>query len=208
MKPNFRIAGAGALFLMNAAVCPSLAQTAANVTASLREVHIEGQRYLSEAQISALTGLVPGSQVGRADLQAAADKLTQTGLFDKVSYRFETRTGVVVIYIVEESPRVPAYFDNIPWFADSELTDAIHKRLPYFDGTLPEGGGAVDQAAGAIKELIASHGLQVALQHEVTGNPNGDGKIQMFRVEGPTLRIEKLEFSDASLLASKGVQQH
>lgn len=208
MKPNFRITGAGLLLLLTAAVCPSLAQTADSATASLREVHIEGQRHLSEAQISALTGLVPGSQVGRTDLQAAADKLTQTGLFDKISYRFETRTGVVVTYYVEESPRVPAYFDNIPWFADSELTDAIRKRLPYFDGTLPEGGGAVDQAAGAIKELIASHGLQVALQHEVTGNPDGDGKIQMFRVEGPTLRIEKLEFSDASLLASKAVQQH
>jgi len=96
MKHNFRVTGAG-LLLLTVAACPSLAQTADNTTASLREVHIEGQRHLSAAQVSALTGLVPGSQVGRADLQAAADKLTQTGLFDKVSYRFETRTGVVVI---------------------------------------------------------------------------------------------------------------
>ncbi|HKW63873.1 MAG TPA: POTRA domain-containing protein [Candidatus Acidoferrum sp.] len=208
MKLSFRIIGVAPLLSLTAASCLLLAQTADNVTASLREIHIEGQKHLSEAQISALTGLVPGSQVGRADLQAAADKLTQTGLFDKISYRFETRTGVVVTYQVVESPRIPAYFDNIPWFADSELLDAIRKKLPYFDGTLPEGGGAVDQAADAIKELITSHGLQVTLQHEVTGNPDGDGKIQMFRVEGPSLRIEKLEFGDSSLLASKAVQQH
>jgi len=185
----------------------SRAQTA-DVTASLREVRIEGQKHLSEAQIVAITGLVLGSDVGRADLQAGADKLVQTGLFDKVSYHFETRTGVVVTYHVEESPRIPAYFDNIPWFADSELDDAIRKKIPFFDGTLPEGGGAVDQAAEAIKGLIASHGLQVTLQHEVIPNPDGDGKIQLFKVEGPSLRIEKLEFSDASLLASKAVQQH
>ena len=208
MLRNFRITGAVLLLLLTAAVRPSRAQTAENVTASLREVRIEGQKHLSEAQISALTGLVPGSQIGRADLQAAADRLVQTGLFDKVGYRFETRTGVIVTYLVEESPRVPTYFDNIPWFADSELADAIRKKLPYFDGTLPEGGGAVDQAADAIKELIASHGLQVTLQHEVTGNPDGDGKIQMFKAEGPSLRIEKLEFGDASLLASKVAQQH
>ena len=208
MLRNFQITGAGLLLLLTAAVRTSLAQTADNGTASLREVRIEGQKHLSEAQISALTGLVLGSQIGRADLQAGADKLVQTGLFDKVSYRFETRTGVVVTYHVEESPKVPAYFDNIPWFADSELADAIRKKLPFFDGTLPEGGGAVDQAADAIKELIASHGLQVNLQHEVTGNPDGDGRIQMFKVEGPSLRIEKLEFSDAGLLASKAVQQH
>ena len=204
----FRKTGARLLLLLTAAVSSSLAQTADNVTASLREVHIEGQKHLSEAQISALTGLVVGSQIGRADLQAAADKLVQTGLFDKISYLFETRTGVIVTYHVEESPRIPAYFDNIPWFADSELLDAIRKKLPYFDGTLPEGGGALDQAADALKELIASHGLQVTLRHEVTGNPDGDGKIQLFKVEGPSLRIEKMEFSDASLLASKAVQQH
>ena len=204
----FRKTGARLLLLLTAAVSSSLAQTADNVTASLREVHIEGQKHISEAQISALTGLVVGSQIGRADLQAAADKLVQTGLFDKISYLFETRTGVIVTYHVEESPRIPAYFDNIPWFADSELLDAIRKKLPYFDGTLPEGGGALDQAADALKELIASHGLQVTLRHEVTGNPDGDGKIQLFKVEGPSLRIEKMEFSDASLLASKAVQQH
>src|SRR5215472_16413464 len=208
MRGNFPITGAGLLFLLTGAVCPSLAQTAGNVTASLREVHIEGQKHLSEAQIVAITGLTVGSEVGRADLQAAADKLVQTGLFSKVSYNFQTRSGVVVTYHVEESPRIPAYFDNIPWFADSELADAIHKRLPFFDGSLPEAGGVVEQAADAIKELISSHGLQVSLEHQVTSNPTGDGTVQMFRVEGPALRIEKLEFSDTSLLASKAVQQH
>ena len=208
MLRNFQKLGAGLPLLLTAAVFSSRAQTADNVTASLREVRIEGQKHLSEAQIVAITGLAVGSETGRADLQAAADKLVQTGLFDKVSYKFETRSGVVVTYHVEESPRVPAYFDNIPWFADSELSDAIRKKIPYFDGTLPEGGGTVDQAADAIKELIASHGLQVTLQHEVLPDPDGDGRIQMFKVEGPSLRIEKVEFSDAGLLGSKTVQQH
>ncbi|PYT78164.1 MAG: hypothetical protein DMG40_21065 [Acidobacteria bacterium] len=177
-------------------------------TAPLREVRIDGEKHLSESQVAALTGLTPGSEVGRSDLQAAADKLSKTGLFDKVTYNFETRTGVIVTYHVEESPRIPAYFDNIPWFADSELADAIRKKLPFFDGTLPQAGGAVEQAADAIKELIASHGLQVTVQHQVTGNPLADGTVQMFKVEGPDLHIAKLEFSDSSLLASKAVQQH
>ena len=199
---------ASLLLLFLAAAYPLPAQTPDKATAPLREVRVEGQKHLSEAQIVGLTGLVAGSQVARSDLQAAADHLAKTGLFDKVSYNFETRTGVIVTYHVEESPRIPAYFDNIPWFADSELSDAIRKKLSYFDGSLPQAGGAVEQAAEAIKELIAAHGLQVALEHQVTGNPTGDGTVQLFKVEGPALRIEKLEFSDPSLLASKAVQQH
>lgn len=184
------------------------AQTQDDATASLREVRADGQKRLSEAQVVALTGLVPGSQVGRADMQTAADRLVQTGLFAKVSYNFETRSGVVVTYHVEESPCIPAYFDNIPWFADSELADAIRKKLPFYDGTLPEAGGAVEQASEAIKELIASHGLQVTLTHLVIANPWGEGNVQQFKIEGAALRIEKLEFSDPSLLASKAAQQH
>lgn len=208
MVRHFRVSLASLLLLLLPPARTASAQTPDNATASLHEVRAEGQKFLSEAQVVALTGLAVGAQVGHSDLQAAADKLAQTGLFAKVSYNFETRNGVVVTYHVEESHRIPAYFDNIPWFADSELADAIRKRLPFFDGTLPEAGGAVDQAAEAVKELIASHGLQVTLEHLVIANPAGEGNVLQFRIEGPALRIEKLEFSDASLLDSKAARQH
>jgi outer membrane protein insertion porin family len=208
MRFPFRVGLASLSLLLLPSAFSSSLQAPDNATAPLREVHAEGEKLLSEAQVVALTGLVVGSQVGRADLQTAADKLVQSGLFAKVSYSFQTRTGVFATYHLEESPRIPAYFDNIPWFADSELADAIRKRLPFFDGTLPEAGAAVEQAAGAVKELIASHGLNVSLEHLVAANPLGEGNVQQFRTEGAALRIGKLEFSDSSLLASKAVQQH
>ena len=117
-----------------------VAQEPDAATARLREVRVDGQKILTEVQIAALTGLQTGSQVGRSDLQSGADKLVQSGLFSKVSYNFQTREGVNVTYHVEEAPRVPAYFDNIPWYADSELNDAVRTKLPFYDGTLPEGG--------------------------------------------------------------------
>ncbi|HYL86475.1 MAG TPA: POTRA domain-containing protein [Candidatus Angelobacter sp.] len=208
MLRHLRAGLASLSFLLLGAPFPSLAQTPDNQTAALREVHVDGQKRLSEAQVVSLTGLVLGSQVGRADLQAAADKLVQSGLFAKVSYNFQTRTGVIASYHVEEAPRIPAYFDNIPWFADSELADAIRTKLPFFDGTLPEAGAAVDLAAEAIKELLASHNVQVSLEHMVIGDPLGEGHVQQFHIEGSSLRISRLEFSDPSLLNSKVAQQH
>src|SRR5712691_3928387 len=190
-------------------VFPAFAQTPDTTMAPLREVHVDGEKLLSEAQVVAITGLVAGALVGRNDLQTGADKLVQSGVFAKVSYNFQTRfAGVLVTYHVQEAPRIPAYFDNIPWFADSELADAIRARLPFFDGTLPEAGPAVDQAGEAVKALLSSHGLQVSLDHLVIANPIGEGNVQEFRIEGAALQIAKLEFSDASLSASKAVQQH
>jgi len=185
------------------------AQSPAAGGAPLREVHAEGAKILTEPQIISLAGLQPGSQVGKDDLQAAADRLIQSGLFAKVNFNFLTRGGgVLVTYHVEESPRLPVYFDNVPWFADSELADAIRKTFPYFDGTLPEGGAAVDRASDAVKELLSSRGLQAAVAHAVIPNPEADGSVQEFRIEGASVQIATLEFSDPSLLESKAVQQH
>ena len=197
------------LILSGLSVFPALAQSPEPVSAPLREVHVDGEKHLTEAQIIAITGLVPGSQIGRDDLQTAADKLVQSGLFARVSYNFQTKlASVLVTYHVEESPRIPVYFDNIPWFTDSALGDAIRSKLPFFDGTLPEAGAAVDQAVEAVKELLTSRGVQGSLEHTVIANPNGEGDVQEFHVEGGALQIAKLEFSDPTLLNSKAVQQH
>ncbi len=197
------------LLLLLSAGFPAWAQAPDPVGAPLREVHVDGEKRLTEAQIIAISGLVPGTQIGRDDLQTAADKLVQSGLFAKVSYNFQTKlASVLVTYHVEESPRVPVYFDNIPWFADLALDEAIRGRLPFFDGTLPEAGAAVDHAVDAVKELLASRGVQGSLEHTVIANPNGEGNVQEFHVEGAALQIAKLEFSDPALLNSKAVQQH
>ena len=207
---RLRQAAPSALLLLSlVAALPCRSQEPQSATAPLHEVHIDGFKSLTEPQIVELTGLVTGTIVGKKDLQAGADRLVQSGLFAKVSYNFQTRNaGILITYHVEESQRIPVYFDNIPWFADSELADTIRKKVPLFDGTLPEGGATVDQAADALKELLAGKGLQVSLEHAVIPNPLGEGNVQEFRIEGAGLQIANIEFSDASLSASNVVRQH
>jgi outer membrane protein assembly factor BamA len=196
----------GALLSFGAEV--SLAQNAAIPTAPVREIHSDGLKSLPEPQLIALSGLQTGAQAGRDDLQAAADKLVQSGLFAKVRYNFQTRTdGLLVTFHVEEAPRIPVYFDNIPWFADSELHDAIRTKLPFYDGTLPSHGSVVEEAAGAVQEYMSAHGLTAALEHSVVANPIGEGSIQQFHIQGASLRISRLEFSDSSLNSSRAIQQ-
>jgi outer membrane protein assembly factor BamA len=126
-----------------------------------------------------------------------------------VKYDFRTRTeGLTLSFHVTESPRVSAYYDNFPWFGDSELNDAIRAQLPFFDGTLPEGGNVVDIAAEAIRGLLVAHKLDLPVQHQVIANPLGDGNIQQFTVEGAGLKIANLSFSDPSLATNPVAQQH
>jgi outer membrane protein assembly factor BamA len=187
---------------------PARAQTPASPTASLHEINVEGLKTVSEAQVTALSKLELNSQVGKADLQAAADRLLQTGLFAKVNYNFQTNAeGLTVTFLLQEAQRVPVYFDNLPWFADSELDDAIRKKVPFFDGTLPEAGTALDQATDAVNELLASRQLKVTVEHELIANPIGDGDVQEFHVQDVDFNIASVEFGDPWLSSSRVVQQ-
>jgi len=201
------------LLLAPAFAASTWAQTAAApsgavATAPLSEVRAEGLKSISEPQVATLSGLTKGAQVGKEDLQGAADRLVQSGLFAKVKYTFQSRTdGVSVTYHVEEAPRVPAYFDNLPWFADSELNDAIRAKLPFYDGTLPEAGAVVDQAAESVGQFLVAHGLQAAVEHQPAANPIGDGSVQLFHINAEALHIASVEFSDPALNSSPRVRQ-
>jgi len=201
---------AGVLALWGLGGVCAMAQTAAGEgTAELREIKSDGQKVLTEEQVAGLTGLQTGAQVGKADLQGAADKLVASGLFATVKYDFKTRgEGVLLTFHVAESPRVPMYYDNFPWFGDSELNEAIRAQMPFFNGTLPEDGQVVDTATEAVTKLLASHKLNLTVQHQVMANPLGDGNVQQFSVEGAGLKIAGLNFSDATLATNPAVAQH
>src|ERR1700732_5266917 len=187
---------------------PAHSQTPAAATATLHEIRAEGAKTLTEAQVTALSQLEKGSPVGKSDLQAAADRLLQTGMFAKVNYTFQTRgDGLTVTFQLEEAPRVPVYFGNLPWFSDGELGDAIRKKVPYFDGTLPEAGAVVDQVSDVLKDLLASRQLDVTVEHELLANPLAEGNVQQFHVQGASFYIASVDFGDPSLSSSRVVQQ-
>jgi outer membrane protein assembly factor BamA len=178
-------------------------------TGTLKEIHAEGLKTLTEAQVALLSGLTTGSQISRTDLQEAANLLLRSGLFAKVNYKFDTHNdNVALTFHVEESPRLPVAYDNFPWFSDSELTDAIKKALPFYDGTLPEGGTVVDLAGNAIASFLDAHGLKAEVAHFVLSNPLIDSSEQQFQLQGVTQRIASIDFSDPTLKENKAVQQH
>src|SRR5579871_3319404 len=134
---------------------PAAAQN--NSTATLREVRADGLKTFTNEQVAALSGLQIGQRVGRDDLQAAADKLVGSGVFAHVKYNFQSRAdGLVVIFHLDEADRMPAYFDNLPWFTDGELNDAIRAKISFYNGTLPGAGAVVDEAADAVSQFLGT----------------------------------------------------
>src|ERR1700722_8628959 len=197
---------AGLILLLPAPLRAQDDQTAAS--GKLAAVKITGSTKYPPELVAAETGLSPSSSVTKADLQNGADRLARCGLFSNVNYRFySSDAGVVAEYEVTDAPTLPVYFDNFPWFTDDELTAALKKEIPLFEGNVPEGGSLVHDVAGALERLLATRGVNSRVSAALFTVPIDDRKGQQFHVDNAAGNIVGIKFGDALAKNDRGLQQ-
>src|SRR6202034_2091996 len=196
---------AGLILLVPAPLRAQDDQTAASSRPAA--VKITGSTYYPPELVAAETGLSPASSVTKADLQNGADRLARCGLFSNVNYRFySTDAGVVAEYEVTDAPTLPVYFDNFPWFTDDEITAALKKEIPLFEGTVPEGGSLLHDVTGALERLLATRGVNSRISAALFTVPIDDRKVQQFHVDNAAVNIGGIEFGDALAKNDRGLQ--
>ena len=189
------------LLLLATALAPVRAQQQpAAKPGSDRLVSISGagsHRFSSE-QVAAASGLRAGSTATRDDLQAGADVLSRLGTFSNVQYRFTTvPSGIKVEFQVVDAPAYPVSFDNFPWFSDLELNAALKAAVVLYDGTAPGSGAILESMSEALVTLLATRGVHAEVVHALVALPGSERRIHQFHVEGPALKVESVEFTDA-----------
>ena len=194
------------LWILLLVAAPCLAQNQPSAD-RLAAVQITGSARFTSDQIVAATMLHVGAQIGRDDLQRAADDLAKTGRFSTVEYRFATTdAGVRAEFQVTDAPAVPAWFDNFPWFTDDELVAALKKSVPLFDGTSPAGGSVANDIANALEGLLLTRGLHGDVSHVLTTVPGSDAQIEQFRVGNLPVNVASVDFGDSLAKSDRGIQ--
>jgi outer membrane protein assembly factor BamA len=177
-------------------------------TGKLASIKIIGSAKYRSEQIASETGLSPGSTITKGDLQRGADRLAELGLFATVQYRFATEdAGVRAEYQVTDAPTVPVWFDNFPWFTDDELSAALKKEIPLFDGTAPEKGSLLNEMSSALELLLQTRGVNSSVSSTLTNAPVTDARVMQFHVEHAGVNIAAVEFSDPLAQGERGIQQ-
>ncbi|MGC2298667.1 MAG: POTRA domain-containing protein, partial [Acidobacteriaceae bacterium] len=89
----------------------------------------------SQAELLAVSGLKPGDSLGQAEIQAAAQKLIDTGLFTDVRFAFD---GAALTYILKPATGMEAVtYANFPWWDEKTLNTAVAAKVPLFHGSVP-----------------------------------------------------------------------
>jgi outer membrane protein assembly factor BamA len=194
--------------LLAALFLPQLCGAAQEAAGRLSALKATGSQRFSSQKVATGTGLTLGQDIKKEDLQAAANRLVQLGIFSDVRYRFSTQSGTIdVEFQVTDGPSMAPLFDNFPWFTDDEIAAALKSSVPLYDGRVPEAGTILDQISQSLEKLLETRKVTGTVSHQVVRLATSGEKVQQFRVDGPELSVESVEFSDALAKNDHAIQQ-
>ena len=144
---------------------------------------VEGNHVYTAEQIFAAAGLRVGQKAGPAELDAARDKLSATGAFDNVSYRFapsKDAEGYDVGFVVSEIGQLyPLRFEELP-ATDAQLRTWLKQKDPLFGDKVPATKPVVDRYVAWISEFLAAHGDHLAVAGKLSSE-GGEELTLLFR---------------------------
>src|SRR5689334_19125445 len=95
----------------------------------LVRIMVTGSQRYNQDDLVRATGLSANSQVVLNDLQGAATRLGNSGAFSSVQFTFKPATGlrgVEADFEVKDADQfLPTVFENIIWFSDRDLQQAL-----------------------------------------------------------------------------------
>ncbi|WP_433965692.1 POTRA domain-containing protein [Tunturiibacter gelidiferens] len=168
-------------------------------TFKLPPITFTGAPAFSQADLLKVSGLQPGATATQADVQAAAQHLSDTGLFSDI--RFESNATGLVYDLKPMPPEhlLRASFTNFVWWSPTELTTALKARVPLYTGVVPTAGNLQDTIASALKAMVAEKGTTasiVAIPH--SAQPGATPSSIAFKIESPAVRVQTITLIHAS----------
>jgi outer membrane protein insertion porin family len=138
------------------------------------EIKVAGNQRLAAAAVIAASGLRVGRMATHADLDAAAQKLADTGFFASVSYRYDPKpapgggTGYALTFQVSEQPALVAVQLDIPGQDTERLWQQLKAADALIDRHMPDGDRATAYYKRAIEEALrkSNHPEEIVVDNE------------------------------------------
>jgi outer membrane protein insertion porin family len=164
---------------------------------SLLKIVFSGLKQFDAEAAIQTSGLSKGQKLFFPDIDAAAQRLAESGFFASVGYQsVEKRAGLELEFQVEEAKDLlPCTFDNFVWFRNDELMKAVRDRLPLFKGSLPLMGNAKRELTAALQELLSAHQIPGKVRFQLSGDLDNAKIAESFiRVSDVSIPIVSVQF--------------
>jgi hypothetical protein len=131
--------------------------------------------------------------------------MADTGLFQRVSYKYLTRAGQLTVTFDIEEPKwtIPVVLDNFVWFTDKELSDGLRQSAPTFDGTAPDSDAAPEFLKGALQKLLDVRKLPGRVEFTLQQNNRTKTLSFLFSVKDPSPVVCSVRVQGTSAVAEE-----
>ena len=163
-------------------------------------IEFEGLKQITPEEALATSGLKTEQPFKVEDVDAAAQRLLDSGIFKQLGYRTRTvGNKVTVTFQVEEarSGDSPVIFDNFIWFTDEQLLEAVRKEVPSFAGRAPNLGKMPDAITHALQQLLTEHKLPGTVEYMASTDMSARMLGHVFSVTGVKMPICTVHFPGA-----------
>ena len=133
----------------------------------IESLTVEGLKNYSQGQALAVAGLKVGQLAGKEDFEAARDRLTASGVFETVGYRFapsgRSNGYAASFQVVEVEPVFAVRFEGLG-APEGDIGAFLRKKDPFFGPKIPATEAILKRHAAAIEEYLAAldHAEKVA----------------------------------------------
>jgi outer membrane protein insertion porin family len=169
----------------------------------------------TQADLAATSGLLLGHAFDKQGLQAAAQKLMATGLFDDVQVVLDGPIkSITVKFTLKPYPKeqlLDIDFENLVWWQPGELMTELHKQIPLLattNPTLSESGDEQDAVETALQSLLAAKGITARVSHRIL-EPSlvQPRRTVAYTLEAPPVILHSFVFTGVSASQAPAVKK-
>jgi outer membrane protein assembly factor BamA len=161
-----------------------------------KSIQFAGAPGYSDQELLGTIGATPGTTLGYAEMNRAAQKLVDTGMFSSASFKFDGQN--LIFQLAPATGLLPLRLQNLPFPAGKDLDEKLHRQFALYHGLLPEQGGLTESVRGALEKMLAAQNITAS----VTAMPWKDSTSQKptavsFAIASPNVLVGDLRTEGA-----------
>lgn len=172
-----------------------------NAKWKLSKIDFVGLQTHNRDKVIAASELKIGETIDFEAIKAAAKRLSESGLFNKVAYSYRySSTQIELTFEVEEA-RTSKYiciFDNFIWFTDQELINAVKRDVSDFDGTAMDSDFVIGEIKKSLTRFLREQKISGEVAYDLNQNIIFRRSEHVFKVKDAGLRVCAAQFSGAN----------
>jgi outer membrane protein insertion porin family len=172
----------------------------------IASISVEGNHVYATDKIIAATGLRVGQNAGKAEFEAARDRLIATGVFDSVGYRFAPAAGgtqfAASFQVVEIGQSFLYRFEGLN---DSKAIEQyVKQREPMFDSRMPATEQVLTRVSKEVEEYLSKAGHPESVVGKLT--PENSNQLTIVFHPSKLPSVAEVNFTGNKALATITLQ--